>query len=171
MDFFSEYIVKRKKSAKEFMLIAAMVLGAILLIFILLAFARYLASFLLLFIAAVFYFLYIGITSMNIEYEYIVTNGDLDIDKIVSQRKRTKIISVHARSFEYFAPLTSEHKNAYEDSSITKRFDLTSNTGSDNVYFAVYYKNNDKILFTFEPTKKMIDDFARYVPRRVFYTK
>ncbi|MDD3765551.1 MAG: DUF6106 family protein [Eubacteriales bacterium] len=171
MDLFTEHIIKRKKGARELILIAAMILGAILLNFILLTFAQYLASFLLLFIAGVFYFLYVGITSMNVEYEYIVTNGDLDIDKIVAQRKRSKIISVHARSFEYFAPLTSEHKNAYEDSSITKRLDLTSNTGSDNVYFAIYYKNSDKILFTFEPTQKMIQDFARYVPRRVFYTK
>ena len=171
MDLFNETIIERKKGAKEFMLIAAMIVGAILLVFILMLFGQALSSFLLLFVVAVFYFLYIGISSLNIEYEYSVTNGDLDVDKIISKRKRSKVISVHSRSFEYFAPYTQEHKNAYEDSSITKKLDLTSNTGSDRVYFVVYYKNNDKILFTFEPTQKMLDDFARYVPRRVFYTK
>lgn len=171
MDLFNEFIVERKKGAKDLMVIAAMIAGVILLIFVLMLFAQYLASFLLLLIVAVFYFLYIGISSMNVEYEYSVTNGELDIDKIIARRKRSKVISVHSRSFEYFAPYTPEHKNTYEDSSITKRLDLTSNTGNERVYFAVYYKNNDKILFTFEPTQKMLDDFARYVPRRVFYTR
>ena len=169
MDFFNEHIVARKKGSKEYLFTAAIILGAILLIFVLMLFLNYLQSFFLLLVAGVIYFMYIGITSMNIEYEYIVTNGELDIDKIAARRKRTRILSVHSRSFEYFAPLNSEHKNAYDNTGITKRLDLTSNTGSSGVYFFIYYKNNDKICVTFEPTEKMIECFSEYVPSRACF--
>jgi hypothetical protein len=171
MDLFNEYIVERKKGAREYLLIAAMIFGALVLLLIAMSFARYLASFFLLIPAVVIYFLYIGITSLNVEFEYSVTNGELDADKIAARRKRYKMVSVHSRAFEYFAPLTEEHNGAFRDAGITKRLDLTSNRGTDKVYFAVYHKNNDKICLTFEPTEKMLDDFSRNVPRRVFFRR
>lgn len=169
MDLFYEYIVRRKKSGKEYLMIAGMVLGALLILFLLLAFAGFLKSFFLLLVAGVIYFLYVGITSLNVEYEYIVTNGDLDIDKITARRKRVRLVSIHSRTFEYFAPLTDEHMAAYNSESITKRLDFTSNTQNGRAYFAIYYKNNDKICLTFEPTEKMVACFARYVPKRAFF--
>lgn len=171
MDAFNEYIVERKKGTKEYLTIAGMLVGTLVLLFLLVVFSGYLASFFLVLAAAVIYFLYIGITSMNVEFEYSVTNGELDIDKIVARRKRTRLVSVHSRTFEYFAPLTDEHKNAYNDSGITKRLDLTGNRGADRVYFAIYYKNNGRICLSFEPTEKMVDDFSRCVPRRVFFRR
>ena len=171
MDAFNEYIVERKKSPKDYLTIAGMIFGALVLMFIMLMFSKYLASFLLLLVVAVVYFLYIGITLFNVEYEYSVTNGDIDIDKIAARRKRSRVVSVHSRTFEYFAPLTDEHKQAFNDTGITKRMDLTSNSGTDKVYFAVYHKNNNKICIMFEPTEKMVDDFSRNVPRRVFFRR
>ena len=133
MDTFNEYIVQHKKGVKEHLTIIGMVLGAILLIFTLFAFAKYLQSFFLLFVGAVFYLLYVGITMQNTEYEYSVTNGEVDIDKITARRKRQRIISVHSRTFEYFAPLTTEHKNAYDDNTIVQRIDATSNTSNEKI--------------------------------------
>ncbi|MCK9479910.1 MAG: DUF6106 family protein [Firmicutes bacterium] len=170
MDFFNEYIVTQKKGAKEFLLIFAMIVGAILLILLLTAFAGYLQSFFLLLLAGVIYMLYIGISAQNIEYEYIVTNGELDIDKIAARRKRTRVISAHSRNFEYFAPLNQEHMAEFNNPNITKRFDFSSNTKSPRVYFVILNKDNEKTCFTFEPTDKMLDCFSRYVPRNVFYT-
>ena len=171
MDLFNEFIVQRRKGSREHGLIVLMFLGAMLLIFTLMMFAQNLGSFFLLLVAAVIYLLYIGVTSFNVEYEYSVTNGDLDIDKIVSRRKRSKLVSIHARSFEYFAPCNDGHKAAYDDATVTKKLDLTSNSGTGREYFAIYFKNSEKVRVAFEPTQKMIDDFARYVPRRVFHTQ
>lgn len=171
MDLFNEYIITRKKGGREYLIIAGMIVGALVLIFTATLFAGYLQSFYLLLVAAVIYFLYIGITSMNVEFEYSVTNGDVDIDKIAARRKRTRVVSVHSRTFEYFAPLIDENMSVYNDQTITKRLDLTSNTNSDKVYFAIYYKNQDKTCITFEPTEKMLEDFSRHVPRRAFFRR
>lgn len=37
---------------------------------------------------------YILITNMSVEYEYIVTNGEMDIDKIIAKRRRKRLITV-----------------------------------------------------------------------------
>ena len=171
MDIFNEWIVKRKRTSVDYALIAAMILGGFILIIGLTMFAASLGSFLLLAIVGVGYLVFIGIQSTNVEYEYSVTNGELDIDKIIARRRRKRVTSVHARAFEYFAPITTEHQSAYNSEGITKKVDAFSTLQSDNVYFAIYHKNNDKIRITFEPTEKMIQDFSRFVPRSVFYRK
>lgn len=171
MDIFNEWIVKRKRTSVDYALIAAMILGGFILIIGLTSFAANLGSFLLLAIVGVGYLVFMGIQSTNVEYEYSVTNGDLDIDKIIARRKRKRVISVHARTFEYFAPLTMEHQSMYNSDGITKKIDAFSSLQSDKVYFAIYHKNNDKIRITFEPTEKMLADFSRFTPRSVFNIK
>ena len=167
MDIFNEWIVKRKRSGVDYLLIVGMILGGL----ILMTFTGFLGSFSLFAIVAIGYLVYIGIQSTNIEYEYSVTNGELDIDKIIARRRRKRAISVHSRSFEYFAPLITEHQSMYNSDGITKKIDAFSTLQSDEIYFAIYHKNNDKIRITFEPTEKMIEDFSRFVPRSVFNRK
>jgi len=171
MDIFNEWIVKKKKSGKDYAITAGIILGGLILIFVSSALAQYLASFYLLLVAAIIYGMYIGITSLNVEYEYSVTNGELDIDKIISRRKRKRLVSVHSKNFEYFAPLNDSHKAAFDSPSITKKIDACSSFNSDKVYFAIYFKNNEKVRITFEPTERMIEDFSRYVPRSMYYVK
>ena len=42
--------------------------------------------------------------NFNIEYEYILTNNDLDIDKVIGKRKRKRMISLDVSTAEAFAP-------------------------------------------------------------------
>ena len=46
----------------------------------------------------------------NIEYEYIVTNGELDVDKIMGRSKRKRLVTADARNFEVFAPMEPEYE-------------------------------------------------------------
>ena len=41
---------------------------------------------------------------VNVEFEYSVTNGDLDIDKVISKKRRKKFARLKLRDIEYFAP-------------------------------------------------------------------
>lgn len=43
--------------------------------------------------------------NFNIEYEYILTNNDLDIDKVIGKRKRKRMISLDVSTAEAFAPI------------------------------------------------------------------
>ncbi|OQB13240.1 MAG: hypothetical protein BWY15_01870 [Firmicutes bacterium ADurb.Bin193] len=163
MDFFCETIVRRKKGAKEYILALAMVVMLVAIVSAAFMLIKILGGFFLLAIAGIIYLFYIGITSLNIEYEYALTNGELDIDKITARRKRKRILTVNSSLFEYFAPMTKEHIQRYNDASVEKRFDFTSNTGSDGVYFAIFRTDGVKTCITFEPNERMLEEFSRTV--------
>lgn len=43
--------------------------------------------------------------NFNIEYEYILTNNDLDIDKVIGKRKRKRMISLDVSTAEASRPI------------------------------------------------------------------
>lgn len=85
MDTFVEQIVAKKKGAKEIAVIAGTIFLIVVLVFVLFMFLGY---FSLVIDMLLIYGAWWLITSQNIEYEYSVTNGDIDIDQIIAQRKR-----------------------------------------------------------------------------------
>jgi len=110
MDIFMEKIVKRRKNIKDQLLTAGVIFGTLVLMLIALNIQALAAmGFNMLIVVGLGYAAYLIITSRNIEYEYAVTNGDLDIDKIISQRKRKRIFSANCKSFEIVAKVKSEH--------------------------------------------------------------
>ena len=93
MDVFKEYIVKRElsqgeKTSKIFTIAAAVALAAF---FILLTFNTTLTLFGFVLAGLSIFIGYQLITKLFVEYEYILTNADLDIDKIINQAKRNRL--------------------------------------------------------------------------------
>ena len=43
--------------------------------------------------------------NLNVEYEYVFVNGDLDIDKIMNKARRKRMFSVDADQMELLAPV------------------------------------------------------------------
>ena len=166
MDIFLEKIVKRKKTALDTAIIGGIVVLSLLLIMITSSF-KVLQSFSLFIIVAIGYICYMFIRSRSIEYEYIVTNGDLDIDMITAQRKRKRIFSGNCKDFDVVAKLTSGQYDHYMQ-SIKKRILAISSMESKDVYFASLIKDGQKTLVFFEPHAKMIESFKKYIPRKVF---
>ena len=72
----------------DILLILLIVIGAIVISYLLMLFIPQFAMFL---IIAVLLGIY-TISKFNIEYEYALTNGDLDIDMIISQKKRKRLL-------------------------------------------------------------------------------
>lgn len=171
MDFFNEFIVKKNKDGRDFAIILGSLLGAFVLLFVITMFIQYLGSFFLLLIVGVFYGLYYVISSLNIEFEYTVTNGELDVDKIISRRRRKRLVSVDSKNFEYFAPVNANHKNMMDSADINKKIMAASSVNSPNAYFALYHKNNEKFCLIFEPTEKMIKEFSLRMPRSMFFAE
>lgn len=101
MDTFFEQIVAIKKTAKNLMIIIGILLAATIVSFLLYLFVTPFigfASFLLIFGA--YYGAYQLIIRQSVEYEYIVTNGSMDVDKIVAQRSRKRELSFEISSVE-----------------------------------------------------------------------
>ena len=81
MDTFFEQIVAKKKGAPEWLIIIGTILAGLLVLGFVFLFAN---SFLVIALVGVGYGAWWLITTQNVEYEYCVTNGDIDIDKITA---------------------------------------------------------------------------------------
>lgn len=105
-DVYIEYMVKPPKSGKQKAVIALIVtIGVLLsaLLFVLTfaaavllmgtQFGSFAFSIGLVIIALMWYGAYLLIGMQNIEYEYLLTNSEIDIDKIMSKRGRKRIVS------------------------------------------------------------------------------
>lgn len=167
MDVFLEKLVVRKKSGKDYMMFAGMILATLLVILIILsipAISQLGLGFIL--AAGCIYLAYRLITSRNIEFEYVVTNGDLDIDKIISQRKRKRIFSASCKDFDIVASVKS---NSFSQSvqSIKNRIDASGSPNSPNTYFATLNYKGEKTLLLFDPDERMLNNFKLFIPRKV----
>lgn len=166
MDIFMEKIVKRRRTAVDSVIIAATILIGLMLIMIV-GSLSFLQSFMPVVLVAIAYFGYMLIRNRNVEYEYIVTNGELDIDMIIAQRKRKRVFSGSCKEFEIIAKMTSgQYNQSYEN--IKKRINAVTSMDSNEVYFISTVKDGEKILIFFEPHPKMIESFKKYIPRKVF---
>ena len=168
MDMFAEYIVKRKKEAVHYIQAVLYVLAALLIsvvIFILGIPFPVISSIVTLLIAGVWYGAVMLIKNKNIEYEYALTNGELDVDRIIARRKRKRILSVHCRIFEIFAPLEDEKYSAYKN---IKTIDVAREKNSATAYFAVFEQGGEKTCLIFETSLNMRNIIKKYTGNRAF---
>lgn len=166
MDTFIEKIVARKKTGQDHLIVAGIIIGAIVAIVVVssIPVVNSLGPALWLIIGYLAYYL---IKSRNIEFEYAVTNGDLDIDKIVAQRKRKRIFSGTAKDFEIVAKVKGD-KYTNEYKNIAKKIEAVSNMDSPNVYFVVTAFKGERTIVFFEPDNRMLSNFKIFIPRKIF---
>lgn len=165
MDTFIEKIVVRKKTYKDHLISAGMILAGVVLFFGL-QMIQVLAQFFLLIAAAIVYLLYQFITSRNVEFEYIVTNGELDIDMIIAQRKRKRIFSSNCKDFEILAKLKGG-LNDRRIEGVNKKILAVSSMDSDDVYFALLNYKGERTAVFFEPNERMLNAFRIFIPRKI----
>ncbi|MBQ3841485.1 MAG: hypothetical protein II820_02215 [Ruminiclostridium sp.] len=110
MDRFSEQLVTKQSTGKDMFLRGLLLAAAMLLVAVFVFFLGGFGLWILVaaFSAAVVWGLVWLIQGTFVEYEYIVTNDDLDIDKIIGKRKRKRLITVSLRSVKELAEYTPD---------------------------------------------------------------
>ena len=169
MDIFVEHIVKHKRNLKDNLIAVGVILAAIILgaVLLLLSFGFGLPQIGLLLVAGVFYAAYKIATFTSVEYEYILTNNELDIDKIMARTRRKRIMTIDFKSIELCAPVNdSEYKHELEDKSITINYDFTGQ-GYNPAYFIICDGEKGRMRVLFEPTEKIIENASKFNPRKV----
>ena len=148
-DIYLEYILKKKKTGGQKAIIAVIIFAAII------GFAWYGA--------------YLLMSMQNIEYEYILTNSEIDIDKIMSKKARKRIASFDFKEINICANINdNEHNHDYKNVTVSKTFDVTGDKSRGNVYFVDYSQDSENYRVLFQPTSKMIESIKRFNPRNVF---
>ena len=161
MDIFCEYIVKKQQTAKDLVKRLGIIMAAIVLSFLFLVFNNMLMGFGFILIAAVIYgavFLY---RKTNIEYEYILTNSILDIDKIFAKSSRKRAESIDFKNVEGFG------RASEAPSSPAKEFDYAGNINDSNVFYIEFFKDGEKKRVFFQPNQKILDNLHKVAPKLV----
>lgn len=167
MDSYVEQIVPVRKTRGEQWLQIGLWVAAVLLILTCVAgFALHLLGMLSILLVAlavgVGYGAYFLSSQMNVEYEYIFTNGDLDVDKILSKRSRKRVGSVKCRDIVRMGKYDPEaHRNETYNEKI-----VASNVDGE-AWYAVAEGDAVSTLLIFKPDDRLLAAMKPYVPRMV----
>ncbi|MBQ8824122.1 MAG: hypothetical protein IJZ64_02715 [Ruminococcus sp.] len=161
LDCFAEHMVKKVPTSQEkTKKILICFLSAILVVAT--AAIAVITKFMIILIVtcAIIYGTYYLLSGMNIEYEYIFTNGEIDIDKIIAKRKRVHLVTIKTEQFEKFDKW---------DDSIPDRENATLILCSDNTNKNVYYADLTadeigKARLIFNPSEEIISCIEKYLP-------
>lgn len=160
MDNIAEQLVTRRRTTGDLIKLFALMLGTVLLasLFMFLAIATMFYS---LVIPAVL-ILFVGIYltgNMNVEYEYIITNNEMDIDKIIGKRKRKRMITVDISSAEDFAPYPSD-----TDVDADATVHASSGVEQDAYYLVVNHSSYGKVKVIFNPNERIREAITNELP-------
>ena len=161
MDTYLEQLVKIKLDGKAKWLIVAILAVDILLTAGLILLALLIHPILVLVILGVVGFGTFKLLSMlSVEFEYIITNGDLDIDKITAKSTRKRILSVRAADVLRFGTYRESIKTTVP---FDKIIDVTSGFETENTicFMTLRHKEHGNVLLIFEPKKEILDDLKR----------
>ncbi len=164
MDVFVEQLVKHKKTGVSYILAGLIVfLAAVLfLFFALVSFSGILGTFTgvgYLLMVGVIYFAFYGIKYLNIEYEYILTNSELDVDRILGKVKRKRVLSIDFKEITACAKLDT-YTEAYGE--VAKTFDFTGPGMFDTYFIVTELDGYGRVLILFEPTAKLIEAASKF---------
>lgn len=170
MDIFSEQLVRKDKDGLYLIKkIGLLALTFIIAMALLLTILRFMPVFSMIGFLAAFGIMYLGIyfsNSLDIEYEYIVTGTCLDVDKILAQKTRKRLISVDIPTFEMFGRYTEGVNLPDCDVTIEAIYSKRA-----PLYYAVFPSDKyGKVMLLFNPDDKTLDTIDISLPRnlRVF---
>ncbi len=161
MDSYCEQLVAKTRTsgdvAKAIMTIAASLLIAAGFVFLMMLIG-------LLALILAFASIALGVwlvSGMSVEYEYIVTNDEMDIDKIKGRRKRTRMITVDIKRTFDFEPVPCR----------SEEFDVAvhASSGLEDDAYCLFVEHPDygKVKIIFNPNKKIRDAIAQNVPKQL----
>ena len=165
MDTFFEQIVPIRKTGTSLMALFGIWFAALLLTAVLILFGGILGAFSSLVPIIIFGILFAAYKltgRFNTEYEYIITNGTMDVDKIINKSSRKRITSVELSGvsrLEKFNP----HMIANMDK---KNLVVACNTDDPDAYFMVCEREGKgAISIVFAPEERLKGAIVKFVPK------
>ena len=103
-------------------------------------------------IAGIWYGAVTLIRRKDIEYEYILTNNILDIDRIFAKKSRKRITSINLSNIDYIRPI--EERDYQQNPEMTDH-NLCGCKASDDTYVLVFPRDGKVHRVFFTPNNKM----------------
>lgn len=102
--------------------------------------------------------------SLNVEYEYLYINGNLEIDKIMSKSRRKKVFEMEINDLEVMALRGEAELKMYQG---LKAQDYSSGNTNSRQYEMIVIQNGEKKRIIFEPNDVIVDGMRMLAPRKV----
>lgn len=102
------------------------------------------------------------ITRTFVEYEYIFTNGDLDVDKIIARSSRKRVASVNCAAAERYG----KYNPAARVSDSVKKVYMCCDADDENAKFIIApTKKEGTVMIVFAPDERLRGVIEKAVPR------
>ena len=169
MDNISEQLVKINKTPKEYFLLGSIWDLAYFLVFIFVFLGINIPTF-----GSLLFLLCIGImfgafklsNLLSVEYEYIVINRDLDIDKIVSKSSRKRIVSVKLNEVQDFGKFTPQKAEKLASRHFDQKF-ICCNKADEAYYLTYKHAKKGMILLVMAMNERTKTEALKSIPRTV----
>ncbi|MCM1055600.1 MAG: hypothetical protein NC394_08780 [Bacteroides sp.] len=163
MDHYNEQLVRKQSEPKDMALRALIIFLTLAVIFLTVA-AAVLFGFLPLVVVAAgaCYLAYILMGSTFVEYEYIVTNNDLDIDKITGKRKRKRLVTVRLNTVRDWGEYTGR-----EQVNVNATVMASDAAGYGMWYLVAEHEKHGTILVIFTPSEETVTNINFGVPHGI----
>ncbi len=156
--YFDE-IHKRGADGKSVFLKTLIVGGCVLLCPIVFLLA---GQFGLLLSAGVIYGGYLLFQRLNREYEYIYTDGEVDIDVIYGRQSRKRLLTLKNRQIVAMGKYQKEKVSSYRAAKVLD----CSDARFDCAYYVVLGEGHEKTLVIFSPSERLVDTMKYYLRDR-----
>ena len=160
-DSYAEWLVKRKSPVYTVFLKAGLVFLCAVSLF--LALMLPFGIIILTIVGAITYFAF---QNMSQEFEYLVVNDQITIDRVLGKARRKKGWEGELADVQIIGPVDS-YQVKDQDKQGIKVLDFSSHEQGAKVYAILYQKggNWEKILF--EPNEKVLDCLRQRSPRKI----
>ena len=102
-------------------------------------------------------------TGQNKEFEYSITNGSIDVDEIIAQRKRKRLVSVNGEKIE-----SAGVYNAAElaNRPFDRRVMAAPSANEEGLWYFTYHsKKNGHTMVLFQPDDRVLAAFKDSLPK------
>ena len=161
MDSFHECLVTRRSSGADIAKnigigLLCLVLSAAVVLFL----PSWAFPFHIVFVIGIFYGGFYLMSGIGVEYEYILTNDEIDIDKIMGKRKRKRLITVGIKTFENFGKI-ADAPAVGSDYTIVQASD---NSGEGEYFCDLKHNTLGNVRVIFTPDEKIVEGIELFLP-------
>lgn len=163
-DRFTEDIIKKERNDGNIVIIAFFILLAVVLFMLdvlQLLFGGYILCLISGFLA--YYFA----SKQNVEYEFTMTNENVEIDAIYNKQKRKPVVSFNLQETKLVAPSTSPRLEHERESVVSTLYFVSGVKGRDT-YSVLGEYGGVRTEFVIEPTEKILEHI-KYICTNVYY--
>ncbi len=162
-DALYELIVTRKQRPYDLVIRILVILFIVAVALLGMPLIGYLSFFIAVVIAMIAYYFIFPL--LNVEYEYILLNHDMQIDVIYNKSRRKSKLNFDIQGAEIIAPKGSPRLNSFHPDKI---YDYSSGNASGKTYAVMTSLDQKNVCIYIEPDEKMIHQMKQWMGSKMY---